>query len=152
MRERKATANQKNWEKKKDPDEKIEEAINDLEEVFHEAQSDSTDESKHEQYKTRFEEAFKTLNEGRAEQKEEKQRLIEEANMLRIFAGLGLVIGEFIHEIKNYLPGFEDEINYLKDILKADSDSMERVALLETNINAFTSYTAYFDAKSMASF
>ena len=72
--------------------------------------------------------------------------------MLRIFAGLGLVIGEFIHEIKNYLPGFEDEINYLKDILKADSDSMERVALLETNINAFTSYTAYFDAKSMASF
>ena len=145
LRKRKATANQKNWEKKKDPDEKIEEAINDLEEVFHEAQSDSSDESKHEQYKTRFEEAFKTLNEGRAEQKEEKQRLIEEANMLRIFAGLGLVIGEFIHEIKNYLPGFEDEINYLNDILKADSDSMERVALLENNINAFTSYTAYFD-------
>lgn len=65
--------------------------------------------------------------------------------MLRIFAGLGLVIGEFVHEIKNYLPGFEDEVTYLKSVFKPDSEPMNRVKLLEQNMNAFTSYTAYFD-------
>lgn len=146
LRERKATANQKNWGKRKNPDEKIDEAINDIEDVFQKVQSEETsDEDKHEQYRTRFKEAFKALNEGRSEQKEEKQRLIEEASMLRIFAGLGLVIGEFIHEIKNYLPGFEDEIIYLKKRLKGDADALKRVELLEKNIHAFTSYTAYFD-------
>lgn len=34
--------------------------------------------------------------------------------MLRILAGLGLVIGEFIHEVHRFLPGFDAEISFLK--------------------------------------
>ena len=65
--------------------------------------------------------------------------------MLRIFAALGLVIGEFIHEIKNYLPGFKAEVEYLQKLLQSNSEAIDRINLLQTNIKAFYSYTSFFD-------
>jgi signal transduction histidine kinase len=71
--------------------------------------------------------------------------LIDENNMLRILAGLGLVIGEFIHEVHRFLPGFDAEISFLKNAVKDIKGVYERVELLGTNIKSFTSYTSYFD-------
>lgn len=85
------------------------------------------------------------MNEGYEEDKGEKQKLIEENNLLRIFAALGLVIGEFVHEIKNYLPGFEAEINYIKRLLDNDEIAIKRVLRLDDNMKAFTSYASFFD-------
>jgi len=78
-------------------------------------------------------------------EKEERQALIDENNMLRILAGLGLVIGEFIHEVHRFLPGFDAEISFLKNAVKDIKGVYERVELLGTNIKSFTSYTSYFD-------
>ena len=38
---------------------------------------------------------------------------IEELNMIRVLAGLGLVIGEFTHEIMNYLGVFDIDTKYI---------------------------------------
>lgn len=78
---------------------------------------DKQDESN--EQKEYFKRIVQQLSEGYNEGKEEKDRLIDEINMLRIFAALGLVIGEFIHEIKNYLPGFKAEVEYLQNYYKA---------------------------------
>ncbi|MCH5686367.1 hypothetical protein LWM68_20155 [Niabella sp. W65] len=60
-------------------------------------------------------------------------------------AALGLVIGEFVHEVQRFLPGFDAEINYLKNVLKDNPEATGRVMLLDGNIKAFTAYTSYFD-------
>jgi signal transduction histidine kinase len=71
--------------------------------------------------------------------------LIDELNMLRILAGLGLVIGEFVHEVKRFLPGFDADTKYLKNIVKDYPEAVNRVDRLERNIKSFTTYTSYFD-------
>lgn len=148
IREKKQTANQKNW--KKSSTEKIEEAINELHRMSSENTSsenretdDKQDESN--EQKEYFKRIVQQLSEGYNEGKEEKDRLIDEINMLRIFAALGLIIGEFIHEIKNYLPGFKAEVEYLQKLLQNNSDAIDRINLLQTNIKAFYSYTSFFD-------
>ncbi len=65
--------------------------------------------------------------------------------MLRILAGLGLVIGEFVHEVQRFLPGFDADIRFLKSAVKDYKDVYERVELLETNVKSFSAYTSYFD-------
>lgn len=104
---------------------------------------DKQDESN--EQKEYFKRIVQQLSEGYNEGKEEKDRLIDEINMLRIFAALGLVIGEFIHEIKNYLPGFKAEVEYLQKLLQSNSEAIDRINLLQTNIKAFYSYTSFFD-------
>ena len=96
-------------------------------------------------HKEKLKRIAQQLSEGYNENKEEKERLIDENNMLRIFAALGLVIGEFIHEIKNYLPGFDAEITYLRKLLVNNPIALERINLLNENLYAFNSYTSYFD-------
>ena len=81
-----------------------------------------------------FKELIEKLVEGREEEKQKHQALIDENNMLRILAGLGLVIGEFVHEVKRFLPGFNTDTTYLKNVLKDYSEAQNRVKRLETNI------------------
>ena len=65
--------------------------------------------------------------------------------MLRILAALGLVIGEFVHEVKRFLPGFDTDTRFLKKAVKEYAEALIRVERLETNIKSFTAYTSYFD-------
>lgn len=144
IRNKKQTANQKNWEKSSS--EKIEEAIDELHQMSQEdgsSNSDTNNEANN--HKEKLKRIAQQLSEGYNENKEEKERLIDENNMLRIFAALGLVIGEFIHEIKNYLPGFDAEITYLRKLLVNNPIALERINLLNENLYAFNSYTSYFD-------
>jgi signal transduction histidine kinase len=157
LRGRKSKAGQKNWEKKIKPStEKIEEAVEKMKLTFYDQSSGSSsgkyeqgsdsdsgksDYSKEEQ----FERAYIDFKEGIKEEKAEKEELIEELNMMRILAGLGLVIGQFVHEIKNYFPGFDAEINYLKKLLKEHQEGLKRVDNLEKNFNSLTVYSSYFD-------
>lgn len=76
---------------------------------------------------------------------EERNHLILEINMLRVLAGLGLVIGEFVHEVKRFLPAFDSDIIYLKSAVKDYSDALRRAQRLDDNLRGFTAYTAYFD-------
>lgn len=143
IRQKKKTAHQKDWSKRgKD---KIKEGLDDLkrltgEESFHDSERKSGNDRQQE-----YRNIYEKIAEGLAEDSSDSQALIDEINMLRIFASLGLIIGEFVHEIKNYLPGFDAEISYLNDLLIDNKIAKERISLLKSNVDAFSSYTLYFD-------
>lgn len=148
LRGRKATASQKNFTRKEDdPTEKADKAVEELEEFFSgdKSKEDSSEQSDSGESKEKAKKIFEELKQAREEEKKKNQALIDENNMLRILAGLGLVIGEFIHEVHRFLPGFDAEISFLKNAVKDMKEVYERVELLETNIKSFTSYTSYFD-------
>jgi signal transduction histidine kinase len=147
LRGRKATASQKNFTRKDDPTEKADKAVEELEEFFSEDEGnqDSSEKSDSDKSKEKAKKVFEEFKQAREEEKKKNQALIDENNMLRILAGLGLVIGEFIHEVHRFLPGFDAEISFLKNAVKDIKGVYERVELLEINIKSFTSYTSYFD-------
>lgn len=148
LRGRKATASQKNFTRKEDdPTEKTDKAVKELEEFFKEKESkeDSSEKSDSRKSKEKAKQVFEEFKQAREEEKKKNQALIDENNMLRILAGLGLVIGEFIHEVQRFLPGFDADIKFLKNAVKDYKEVYERTELLETNIRSFSSYTSYFD-------
>ncbi|MFZ6665660.1 sensor histidine kinase [Peijinzhouia sedimentorum] len=148
LRGRKATASQKNFTRSDDdPTEKADKAVEELEDFFKndENEQESSEKSDSGKSKQRAKKIFEEFKQAREEEKKKKQALIDEVNMLRILAGLGLVIGEFIHEVQRFLPGFDADIKYLKNAVKDYKEVYERTELLETNIRSFSSYTSYFD-------
>lgn len=149
IRNKKQTANQKDWEKKS-PEERYQDAMSDLRKYAEEDHTRSGDESEDEREKRKerydqYRRVFDNIDASFYSQKQQNDRLIDENNMLRVFAGLGLVLGEFIHEIKNYLPGFDVELKYLKQILRNNQDAFKRVERFDANMKSFVGYTAYFD-------
>ncbi len=143
IREKKQTANQKNWSKR--GKEKIKEGLEDLKRLTDSESTQDSEQTSDNDRQQQYRNIFQKISEGLDEDSSETQALIDENNMLRIFAALGLVIGEFVHEIKNYLPGFDAEISYLNDLLTDNKDAKERISLLKNNVDAFSSYTLYFD-------
>lgn len=148
LRGRKATASQKEWKKKENEDiaEQIDSAISDLGQFV---ENESGEEQSHNSKSGKFKDAYERLKEGREKEKvfneDEKRRLLDEIDMLRILAGLGVVIGEFVHEVKRFLPAFDVDILYLKDIVKQNPDALLRAERLDSNLKSFTAYTSYFD-------
>ncbi len=70
---------------------------------------------------------------------------IEEASMLRVLAGMGLTIGEFSHEVKQFQPSVYGYISKLKeeDLSKNALVQLEGIKL---NLNNLIAYTGYFNA------
>lgn len=90
--------------------------------------------------------------EKRERQREEGKKLIaelrkelEEASMLRVLAGLGLSIGEFTHEIKQFQPSVYGHINKLQKENLSDDGTMQLKGL-ENNFDDLFAYTGYFSA------
>ncbi|MCC3215196.1 ATP-binding protein [Chryseobacterium sp. X308] len=149
LRGRKVTASQKGYKKEKEnPSERVDDTIEQIEELFKKPEinnENSPESSKPEVTNERANELIVELKKAREEEKVKNQELIDENNMLRILAGLGLVIGEFVHEVKRFLPGFDADISFLKDAVKDYKEIYERTELLETNVKSFSAYTSYFD-------
>lgn len=78
-------------------------------------------------------------------QKEETAKMLKEKSMLRVLSSVGITIGQFIHEVRDYLINMESDINYLLEKLQSDAVLLERVLILDKNITTFQSYTSYFD-------
>jgi signal transduction histidine kinase len=149
LRGRKVTASQKGYKKEKEnPSEKVDSAIEQIEEFFKETETNKDSSQQQTSDKSTNEKAnqiISDLKQAREEEKVKNQELIDENNMLRILAGLGLVIGEFVHEVQRFLPGFDADISFLKNAVKDYKDVYERTTLLETNVKSFSAYTSYFD-------
>jgi signal transduction histidine kinase len=148
LRGRKATSSQKEWKKQEDenPSEQVDAALTDLQGLIDVEVAREIGENDN---SSRLKDAITKIRENREKEKqyfeEDKRRLIDEINMLRILAGLGLVIGEFVHEVKRFLPAFDVDINFIKDTVKEFAEALKRSERLETNLKSFTAYTAYFD-------
>lgn len=147
LRNRKQTANQKDWEKKS-PSQKMQEALTEFSNLIgkdKENQGDSSGSNgQREEHSRKYEQVYEKIREGQEEQEKQTEKLQDKINMLRVLAGLGLAIGEFIHEIKYYFPGFTAEIDELKRILESDPRALERISTLESNLMAMKSYTTFF--------
>lgn len=143
IRQKKKTANQKDWSKR--GKNKIQEGLDDLKRLAGEESAHDSERKSGNDRQQQYRNIYEKISEGLAEDSTDTQALIDEINMLRVFASLGLIIGEFVHEIKNYLPGFDAEISYLNDLLIDNKAAIERILLLKNNVDAFSSYTLYFD-------
>lgn len=147
LRGKKVTASQKGY-KKENPSEKVDDAIGQIEELFKKSETDNDDSQEqktNESTNQKANQIISDLKQAREEEKVKNQELIDENNMLRILAGLGLVIGEFVHEVQRFLPGFDADISFLKNAVKQYKDVYERTELLEINVKSFSAYTSYFD-------
>lgn len=154
-RGRKTTTGQKNWKKEdKKPEDVINEAADDLDAIADDLDANqdsekqsSNDSSSDEKTKTNQEKA----NEYRAKAKRLRlanqviKEKISELAMLRVLAGLGLIIGEFTHEITTYLSVFNVDAQYLVDNLLKSSTEYERAVRLKKTFNSFQIYASYFD-------
>lgn len=76
----------------------------------------------------------------------EKEELLKEKSMLRVLSSVGLTISLFIHEVKDYILNMNADVKYLMEELKSEQHIFNRLAILQSNVETFKSYTGYFDA------
>ena len=91
-----------------------------------------------------IEDAVQTINQVIIEHIEERTVLLEEIAMLRVLASLGLVTGEFTHEIRYMFTTLTADTNQILEI-HADGLIMEIGQRLINNIRLFKTYTSFFD-------
>lgn len=92
-----------------------------------------------------FEDTFRTILGATAKQEQQTTQLIEEINQLRVLAGLGLVIGQFVHEIKTYVTSFNLDIQELSKLLGGNDEATQVLATIKHNVQAFSTYRSYFE-------
>lgn len=78
-------------------------------------------------------------------QKEETSKMLKEKSMLRVLSSVGITIGQFIHEVRDYVSSMESDVKFLLEKLRSDAVLTERLLILDKNITTFKSYTSYFD-------
>lgn len=147
LRGRKGSAGQKDW-KKKNSTIRVDAALEELRTIVEQKKSGKKEKDHSGEDSSFYKQASElidTIVHARSEEKEETQKLIDENNMLRVLAGVGLVIGEFIHEIKRFEPSFSADISILRRRLAGNEVLLAKVGEMEEKLNTFTSYTAYFD-------
>lgn len=71
------------------------------------------------------------------------ENLIEEAGMLRVLAGLGLTIGEFTHEMKQFHSSVYGHISILKQ-LSLDNEAQNQIDEIKIDFDNLFGYTEYF--------
>ena len=155
-RGRKKSTGQKGWESKysKSPKETILDTANDMEKMADDLEKEKEDEPKEKETdkKDSNSEENKQKEKRKAEEYRKKaQQLrdavqsIDELNMIRVLAGLGLIIGEFTHEIMNYLGTFNIDTKYILDNLDRASEEYKRAVRLRRTFKSFNVYASYFD-------
>lgn len=160
LRGRKQTAGQKDYEKQpnlipktikktaQDAKKDIELLENTIKQNNNKSNSQNKDEDNSSNTSGFFNSLKNKLNiiESKADESEENlNKLLDENSMLRVLAGLGLVIGEFAHEIKHYVKPFQIDTEFLINIATEYPQVIERAERLNRNAKAFSTYTAYFD-------
>jgi len=149
-RGRKGTAGQKDWSKRNSTV-NVDKAINDLNDIIQNILNQNSEANSSNNgtgnavFYERAKGVIENLIKARNEEKQDVQNLVDENNMLRILAGTGLVIGEFVHEIKRFYPGFSSAITFFRNHYGKEAETNERINQLESLFKSFTSYTSYFD-------
>lgn len=153
VRGRKTQTSQEGWEGKysKSPKESILDTADDLDKIADEIESkekkDPTtsngkkDEDSNSKKKKEKAEEFRK----KAQQLRDAIKSIDELNMMRVLAGLGLIIGEFTHEIMNYLGVFDIDTKYILDHLEKATEEYNKAIRLRNTFDSFKVYASYFD-------
>lgn len=146
-RERKRTAGQK---KKKAPTARLKETINNLAQLAGELEKDASAPSGNyapqaaKQMARDIRTFVSELEITATEHEEELTARIREEGMLRVLASLGLIIGEFTHEVRHRFPPLIADTNYFLNLHKTGAHNRVAQSLLN-HLNTFRAYIAYFD-------
>ncbi|MET3538757.1 sensor histidine kinase [Chryseobacterium limigenitum] len=144
----KETTDQKDWDRKysRTAKQAVEEAVEILEDFANEFEKENSDGFTFNDEETK-EKNREKANKAREKAEELRHALefIDEINMLRVLAGLGVVIGEFTHEIFQYLTPFEIDTQFLLDNLPIASEEYEKALDLQGRFKSFRIYASYFD-------
>jgi len=152
VRAKKTTTNQKNWTPK--PKEILDDVTVQLEKAAEKKEQQSKsgkgdeDSQKSQDWdfsSEDFRDIAQKIKEASSEQDKETKTLLQEIQLLRVLSSLGLIIGEFIHEIKHHLDAFELDINSLLRDHSEEADVIRKLERLSLNSTSFRTYTAYFD-------
>lgn len=95
--------------------------------------------------KKKIQQLQKDIKEVAKLQKEETTQMLKEKSMLRVLSSIGITIGQFIHEVRDYVSSMESDVKFLLEKLRSDAILTERLMILDKNITTFQSYTSYFD-------
>jgi len=93
----------------------------------------------------RVREIIREIEEATAEQEQETEARLEEIEMLRVLASLGLTIGEFIHEIRHLLPAIRLDAKQFLRIHREDAEPRKYALRLQENLESFKTYASFFD-------
>jgi len=144
----KVTTGQKDWEPKytRDPKLAVRQTADELDKIADELERDFL-KSAPPRNKLESEEKPIEIDDLRIHAENLRQAIdnIEEINMVRVLAGLGLVIGEFTHEIMNYLGVFDIDTKHILEHLDRASEEYERAIRLRRTFKSFNVYASYFD-------
>jgi len=144
----KVTTGQRDWEPKysRDPKLAVRQTADELDKIADEIERDFL-KSAPPRVKSEREEKPIGIDDLRTHAKNLRQAIdnIEEINMVRVLAGLGLVIGEFTHEIMNYLGVFDIDTKHILERLDRASEEYERAIRLRRTFKSFNVYASYFD-------
>ncbi|PQA97907.1 hypothetical protein B0A69_00145 [Chryseobacterium shigense] len=117
-----------------------------LEELDREFEKESGNVEVKRNRKKRIDEIKKQITELQKIQEEEKELFLKERSMLRVLSSVGLTIGLFLHEVKDYILNMDNNIAYLIEKLNNDQVIMNRLSILQANVESFQTYTSYFDS------
>jgi signal transduction histidine kinase len=164
-RNKKQTAGQSDWRKNddtSDPAEKIRNVAASLRKAVNEArerkENDSNQESGHNNSSEKgtdnggknfnddddFKEFDKAADKLEA-LAENTQQLLQENQLLRVLASLGLVIAEFTHEIKHVVGAAQHSMNVLETLIVNDDIQRQAIEWLTESVNRLQGYSAFFD-------
>jgi len=74
------------------------------------------------------------------------QSELDETSMLRVLASLGLVIGQFTHEIKHHINSLDVSIFKIREYLQNSTEANAVAERFFSNIQSLKNYTSYYDA------
>lgn len=117
-----------------------------LEELDRELEKESGNIEVKRRRKKKIDQVKKEIAELQKAQEEEKEQYLKERSMLRVLSSVGLTIGLFLHEVKDYILNMDINVSFLIEKLSNDQVILNRLSLLQSNIESFNTYTSYFDA------
>jgi len=150
IRKRKQTTSQKKWKKKRTPVVRLKDTTEQLAKLGEELEAvSSTAAIAHSRQAVkrmaqRISEFVIELEDTAAAQEEETSLRIQEEGMLRVLASLGLIIGEFTHEVRHRFPPIIADAQYFSSLHKSGAHNRVARSLLD-HLSTFKAYTAYFD-------
>ncbi|PRX57370.1 sensor histidine kinase [Flagellimonas meridianipacifica] len=152
-REVKVTTNQKNWERKYErPVERLKIIKDDLkkesentkiENYSGKTKSDIAEEL--DKKSNKLKQVVETIDEVILQQEQENQFQLKEISILRVLASLGLSIGIYTHEVRQYLASINASVKFLSKKFPDDKSYQSKIERLRKNVEILTTYTSYFD-------
>lgn len=162
-REKKQTAGQTDWQKKTDTDpaQRLRVAATQIRETISKAReqkanqvppnNDGTDNDQKysgsqsaDNEKSQEPDEFTPLDDVARNIEEAAQVLLQENQMLRVLASLGIMIGEFTHEIRQTLGSAQLNTEFLSKIVPTTSRERRTIDHLAANISLIRGYSSYF--------